>query len=94
MKIVFLPIDNRPVCYQMPEMIGEIYKNCEIVLPDREFLGGLDKIADISMQKSHIVFIIGGSLGLWDKVKSRSDFKMSFGKITLPHQLMRVVLCE
>ena len=52
------------------------------------------KISDIAMQKSHIVFILGGSLGLFDKLKSRSDFKMSFGKITLPHQLMRVVLCE
>ena len=60
MKIVFLPIDNRPVCYQMPEMIGEIYKNCEIVLPDREFLGGLDKIADIS------------NLFEWLKSKSKS----------------------
>jgi len=43
---------------------------------------------------SRITFIIGGSLGLSDKVKNRADIKMSFGKITLPHQLMRVVLCE
>lgn len=52
------------------------------------------KISDITMIKSHIVFIIGGSLGLWDNVKQRADNKMSFGKITLPHQLMRVVLSE
>lgn len=52
------------------------------------------KISDITMLKSHITFIIGGSLGLWDKVKQRADNKMSFGKITLPHQLMRVVLSE
>lgn len=43
---------------------------------------------------SRITFIIGGSLGLSDEVKSRSKLRMSFGKITLPHQLMRVVLTE
>ncbi len=56
--------------------------------------GLADKLSDISMLKSRIAFIIGGSLGLWDAIKDRSDMKMSFGKITLPHQLMRVVLCE
>ena len=52
------------------------------------------KLTDITMTKSHITFIIGGSLGLSDEVKKRADYKMSFGKITLPHQLMRVVLLE
>ena len=52
------------------------------------------KLSDITMTKSHITFIIGGSLGLSDEVKKRADYKMSFGKITLPHQLMRVVLLE
>ena len=53
-----------------------------------------DKVKEISMHKSHITLIIGGSLGLSDKVKSISDMRLSFGKITLPHQLMRVVLLE
>lgn len=53
-----------------------------------------DKIKYISMEASHIVFIIGGSLGLWDEVKKAARFKLSFGKMTLPHQLMRVVLLE
>lgn len=53
-----------------------------------------EKIREISMTASHITFIIGGSLGLSDKVKAAADFKLSFGKITLPHQLMRVVLTE
>ena len=52
------------------------------------------KLNEITMTKSHITFIIGGSLGLSNEVKKRADFKMSFGKITLPHQLMRVVLTE
>lgn len=52
------------------------------------------KISSISMQTSRIVFIIGGSLGLSEEVKSRSDLRLSFGKITLPHQLMRVIMLE
>ena len=44
--------------------------------------------------KSSIVFIIGGSLGLSDTVKKRANAKISFGRITLPHQLMRLVLVE
>lgn len=43
---------------------------------------------------SDIVFVIGGSLGLADKVKKRANLKMSFGLLTLPHQLMRLVLAE
>ena len=41
-----------------------------------------------------IVFIIGGSFGLSDEVKALGNIKLSFGKLTLPHQLMRVVLLE
>lgn len=43
---------------------------------------------------SHLVFIIGGSLGLSDKVLSRADKRISFGRITYPHQLFRLVLTE
>ena len=53
-----------------------------------------DEIENISMTKSHITFVIGGSLGIADKVKNKADLKLSFGKITLPHQLMRVILLE
>ncbi len=52
------------------------------------------KIEEISLRSSNISFIIGGSLGLSDEVKSRADMRLSFGRITLPHQLMRVVLAE
>ena len=41
-----------------------------------------------------IDFIIGGSLGLSPEVKSRADLRLSFGPITLPHQLARIVLLE
>lgn len=43
---------------------------------------------------SHIYFVIGGSLGLSDEVLRRADFKLSFSKMTFPHQLMRVILLE
>lgn len=44
--------------------------------------------------KSKLVFVIGGSLGLSDHVQKRSDFALSFSKMTFPHQLMRLVLME
>ena len=43
---------------------------------------------------SHIVFVIGGSLGLSDAVLKRADYKLSFSKMTFPHQLMRMILLE
>lgn len=44
--------------------------------------------------KSKVVFVIGGSLGLHDEVLKRADEKLCFGKMTLPHQLMKLVLVE
>ncbi|MCR5202326.1 MAG: 23S rRNA (pseudouridine(1915)-N(3))-methyltransferase RlmH [Lachnospiraceae bacterium] len=43
---------------------------------------------------SHICFIIGGSLGLSQSVLNACNFKVSFSKMTFPHQLMRVILLE
>lgn len=43
---------------------------------------------------SKIVFVIGGSNGLSDEVKKRSNFKLSFSDMTFPHQLMRLILLE
>lgn len=44
--------------------------------------------------KSNIVFVIGGSLGLSPEVSKRADLKLSFSKMTFPHQMMRVILLE
>lgn len=44
--------------------------------------------------KSHISFIIGGSLGLSEEVLSKADLRLSFSEMTFPHQMMRVILLE
>ena len=46
MRIGFVPIDNRPVCYTLPKLIAEIDENIELFLPDREWLGDLSKYAN------------------------------------------------
>ena len=54
-----------------------------------------EKIDKLGIQgTSHIQLIIGGSLGLADKVLKRADMLLSFSRMTFPHQLMRVVLLE
>lgn len=44
--------------------------------------------------KSHLIFVIGGSIGLGSEILKRSDFALSFSSMTFPHQLMRVILLE
>lgn len=54
-----------------------------------------DKIDKLGIQgTSHIIFIIGGSIGLGKEVLAKSDLALSFSKMTFPHQLMRVILLE
>lgn len=52
------------------------------------------KIDNILNTNSDITFIIGGSYGLSDEVKNISNYKLSFSKMTFPHQLFRVILLE
>lgn len=53
------------------------------------------KIGSLAVSgKSHITFLIGGSLGLSDDVLKRADYKLSFSKMTFPHQLMKLILLE
>ena len=54
-----------------------------------------DKLQSLGISgKSDIAFIIGGSLGLSDEVLSRADYRLSFSRMTFPHQMMRVILLE
>lgn len=52
------------------------------------------KIDNMLFQNSNITFVIGGSYGLSNEVKNRSNFKLSFSDFTFPHQLFRVILLE
>lgn len=53
-----------------------------------------EKISDISMNYSIINFVIGGSNGYSDNLREISNFRLSFSKMTFPHQLMRLILME
>ena len=69
-----------PMCIEGEQMSSEAFSK---------------KIESISLKGyGEITFIIGGSFGLSDEVKSLGGLKFSFGKLTLPHQLMRVILLE
>lgn len=62
-----------------------------LMLNSIELSNHLDKTF---LNHSNITFIIGGSDGLTDKVKQMANFKLSFSKLTFPHQLFRVILLE
>lgn len=57
-----------------------------------ELADTLDKLATYG--KSKVSFVIGGSLGLSEDVLKRADEKLSFSKMTFPHQLMKLILVE
>lgn len=53
-----------------------------------------DKIDKTLITNSDITFIIGGSYGIHPSIKEKSNFKLSFSKMTFPHQLFRILLLE
>lgn len=61
------------------------------MLSSEEFANKIDNIFN---NNSTITFIIGGSYGLHDDIKKRSNYRLSFSKLTFPHQLFRVNLLE
>ena len=61
-------------------------------LSSEEFASKIDNL--MLTGKSDVALVIGGSYGLSDSVKKRSDFSLSFSRMTFPHQMMRVVLLE
>lgn len=61
-------------------------KATDSAMLQKELKKAQDKEAD------NIIFVIGGSLGLSERVVKRADYRLSFGRMTYPHQLMRVML--
>ena len=66
----------------------------EIEGKERSSVEFAEKLNSTFNQNSNITFIIGGSFGLSDEIKKLSNFKLSFSKMTFPHQLFRVILLE
>ncbi len=62
------------------------------MITSEQLASKIDKL--ITYGNSKIVFVIGGSLGLSDDVQQRSNYALSFSKMTFPHQVMRLVLLE
>ena len=92
-----------------PDDNMEIEKEAELIIPkikgicvplciegkelsSEELAGFINKMSVEG--NSHICFIIGGSQGLDDRIKNMGKLKLSFSKMTFPHQLMRVILTE
>lgn len=61
-------------------------------LNSEQFAQYIDKTTTYG--KSHIIYVIGGSHGISDAVLQRAQLKVSFGQLTYPHQLMRLILVE
>ena len=81
------------------KIISKIPKNSYVITLeiDAKQLSSIEfsqKINATDTTTSHICFIIGGSLGLSEEVKNKSNFALSFSKMTFPHQLFRILLLE
>lgn len=85
--------EGEGILKQVPE--GAYLITLEIKGKQLDSEGLAEKIEKLGVDGvSHIVFAIGGSLGLAEAVMKRSDYALSFSKMTFPHQLMKVVLLE
>lgn len=82
------------------KIIEKIPSSCTVITMEIEGkqMSSLDlskKIEQFAIGgQSHLCFIIGGSLGLSQEIKAMSQLKLSFSKMTFPHQLFRVMLLE
>ena len=92
-------IENEIKSKECNNIINNIKKDSFVICLDltgKEFTSEQfsKNIENISMQSSQITFIIGGSLGLTEKILNIANQKICFSKMTFPHQLIRVFLLE
>ena len=79
MRLAFVPIDNRPVCYTLPKLIADIDEGIEFLMPERNLLGGLTKNADVEglfswlrdLQKLDVIILSLDTLAYGGLVSSR-----------------------
>ena len=92
--------DNKITLKKEKEKILKVINNKDYIITleiegkqmtSEEFASKIDKIF---IENSNITFIIGGSYGLDEEIKKLSSFKLSFSKMTFPHQLFRLILLE
>ncbi len=104
-KIQIIEVDD--YAYDLKKTIKEEYNNIMKYYNSNDFNILLDingqemdsialasKIKTIQNNNSNITFIIGGSYGVDERLKKECDFRLSFSKLTFPHQLFRVLLLE
>lgn len=85
--------EGRRILDKIPEDAYVMVLAIEGKQPDSVELS--QKIENLGIRgESHIVFVIGGSLGLSGEVMKRANEAISFSRMTFPHQLMRVILLE
>ena len=102
-NIIEIPDENYDITKTLIEEKNHILK----YISDKDYIITLDiegknissvdfsnKINEISIHNSDICFIIGGSYGLHEDIKNKSNFSLSFSKMTFPHQLFRIMLLE
>lgn len=93
-------LDNNKILKKEGESILKYINNRDYIITleiDGKNISSIefaDKINNIYLTNNNITFIIGGSLGLDEEIKKISNYKLSFGKMTFPHQLFRVLLLE
>ena len=92
--------DNNVTLKKEKEKILKVLNNKDYIITleidgnqitSEEFANKIDKTF---IDNSNITFIIGGSYGLDEEIKKLSNFKLSFSKMTFPHQLFRLILLE
>lgn len=86
----------------------EVRRECDLILPklqgfvvlldiDGKTLSSVQLAATLEkayLTQPVVTFVIGGSEGVDERVRSRADLRLSFGRVTFPHQLMRLMLSE
>lgn len=94
-------LDSKSVLKKEAEQINKVLdENSYIIVMDidgshitsEQFSEKINEIT--TYENSKITFIIGGSLGVSESIKEKANYKLSFSKLTFPHQLFRVMLLE